>query len=210
MSEYPIMKTQVAIGKVLNFTNEKRKYKVIDCDGILYGEKGYTLICECIEDAESPSMIGGEYHFDDRSFRDHNENKIVIEEAPLAITTKRQYQSAQHTLEALGMEFAQGNDVLDEEGLREQEIEKAMDESPFEFNPDTGKVQTKGAYQDSIDRSDKAYRLLLIAGQDNELGEDKEKQTAELLCNLMHLSDRYNFTLKECLKKATGLYEHYK
>lgn len=68
-------------------------------------------------------------------------------EAKMTITTPEQYKAAQSELEALGMEFAQGNDVLDESGVREQELTQAMDESPFEFNMDTGKVQNKGDYE---------------------------------------------------------------
>lgn len=82
MSEYPVMKKQVGVGKILNFTSVNQKYKVIGCDGVRYGEKGYALECLCI-DSPSKSMIGEKYTFDDRAFRDYNENHIVVEdEAP--------------------------------------------------------------------------------------------------------------------------------
>lgn len=79
MSQYPVMKKPVQVGKVLNFTDSKQKYKVIACDGIHYGDKGYTLECVCI-DSPIKAMIGEKYSFDDRVFRDYNENNIVIED----------------------------------------------------------------------------------------------------------------------------------
>jgi hypothetical protein len=78
MSEYPVRKKQVPVGKVLNFNDGEKKYEVIACDGIQYGEKGYTLECTCTH-SDNPAMIGEIYSFDDRVFRDYNENNIVIE-----------------------------------------------------------------------------------------------------------------------------------
>ncbi|ENK2262607.1 hypothetical protein NDJ00_08100 [Vibrio parahaemolyticus] len=80
--EYPVMKKPVPVGKILNFNDGKQKYLVKASDGICYGEKGYTLECECIH-SDSPAMIGKTYHFDDRVFRDYNGNNIVIESSDL-------------------------------------------------------------------------------------------------------------------------------
>ena len=80
MSNYPTMKKQVPVGKVLNFTSVKEKYEVVACDGICYGEKGYMLECVCIE-SPSEAMIGERYDFDDRAFRDYSGNAIKIESA---------------------------------------------------------------------------------------------------------------------------------
>lgn len=77
-NEYPVMKKPVEVGKVLNFNDGKQKYRVEACDGICYGEKGFTLECVCIH-SDSPVMVGKSYHFDDRVFRDYNENNILIE-----------------------------------------------------------------------------------------------------------------------------------
>jgi hypothetical protein len=79
MSEYPVMKTPVPVGKVLNFNNGDRKYKVVASEGISYGDKGFLLNCICIQSSNS-SMIGKEYDFDDRAFRDYSDNNIVIED----------------------------------------------------------------------------------------------------------------------------------
>ena len=74
------MKKPIKVGKVLSFNGGGRKYRIIKSDGICWGDKGYTLICQCIK-SDSPAMIGEEYTFDDRVFRDYNENNIVIENA---------------------------------------------------------------------------------------------------------------------------------
>ena len=74
------MKKPVPVGKILNFNNGKYKYKVIESDGICWGDKGFTLVCLCTV-SDSPEMIGETYHFDDRVFRDYNENNIIIEAA---------------------------------------------------------------------------------------------------------------------------------
>ena len=79
-SEYPVMKNPVSEGKVLNFNNGCQKYLVIESDGVCYGEKGYTLLCECIS-SQFKAMIGELYSFDDRVFREYNGNNIVVEEA---------------------------------------------------------------------------------------------------------------------------------
>lgn len=81
MKKYPVMKKQVPVGKILNFTGSNQKYKVMECDGVSYGEKGYVLDCVCV-DSPSKSMIGEKYTFDDRVFRDYNGNNIVIEDDP--------------------------------------------------------------------------------------------------------------------------------
>ena len=48
-------------------------------------------------------------------------------------------------LEQIGLNFAQGYD-MPEDISREKALNDAMSSSPFEFNPDTGKVQNKGDY----------------------------------------------------------------
>jgi len=66
------------VGKVLNFQNDKQKFEVIRCDGVHYGEKGYGFECICIE-SPSKSMIGEEYSFDARAWKEHNNNNIKVE-----------------------------------------------------------------------------------------------------------------------------------
>jgi len=65
------------IGRVLNFQNDKKKYEVIGCDNVHYGEKGYVFECICIE-SPSESMINEEYHFDARTWKE-NDNNIKVE-----------------------------------------------------------------------------------------------------------------------------------
>lgn len=79
MSEYPVVKEQIQIGKILNFTVDNQKFKIVNCDGVCYGEKGFILECVCIS-SPSEDMIGEKYSFDDRIFREYNNNKIVIED----------------------------------------------------------------------------------------------------------------------------------
>ena len=52
----------------------------------------------------------------------------------------------QHELEGIGMEFAQGNDVI--ESNRDIELEKMMNTSNLEFNMDSGKVVRSNNSQD--------------------------------------------------------------
>ena len=80
MAKYPVMKTPVAVGKVLNVRNGLHKFEVVGSDGICWGDKGYTLKCECIQ-SDEPAMLGEIYHFDDRLFRDYNGNNVVIEDS---------------------------------------------------------------------------------------------------------------------------------
>lgn len=78
MNEYPVRKKPVPVGKILNFRSAKEKYEVVESDGIQWGEKGFTLICKCVE-SPLKEKVGEEYHFDDRVWRDYNENDIVVE-----------------------------------------------------------------------------------------------------------------------------------
>lgn len=79
LDEYPIMKKPVSSGKILNFRNGERKYRVKSNDGICAGEKGFLMKVECIH-SNNEAMVGEIYHFDDRIFRSYNENNIVIED----------------------------------------------------------------------------------------------------------------------------------
>ena len=73
------MKSPVAAGKILNFNNGKQKYLVTESDGVFWGVKGFKLVCKCTH-SDSPEMIDKTYHFDDRVFRDYNNNNIVVED----------------------------------------------------------------------------------------------------------------------------------
>lgn len=70
--------TKAKIGKVLNFQTPNQKYEIVRSDGIFYREKGYTFECICIE-SQDETMIGEEYHFDARAWKEHNNNNIKLE-----------------------------------------------------------------------------------------------------------------------------------
>jgi len=77
--------TKDKIGKVLNFQTEKQKFEIIRSDGIYYEEKGYSYECICIE-SPSKSMVGEEYHFDARAWKDYNNNNIKLEKKKIAFS----------------------------------------------------------------------------------------------------------------------------
>jgi len=74
---YPVMKKPVPVGKYLYFQSSEQVYKVKKSNGVSYGDKGFSLVCQCV-DSPSTGMMGREYSFDDRVFRAYNENNIVV------------------------------------------------------------------------------------------------------------------------------------
>ena len=94
MPQYPIMKAPVPAGKVLNFKEGSALYLVIKSDGVIYNSNGYTLVCECIQNVNE-NMVGEEYNFDDRAFRDCHDNRILVEEITLHPIALARYEAKQ-------------------------------------------------------------------------------------------------------------------
>jgi hypothetical protein len=159
MPEYPVMKKQIPAGKILNFQNDKSLYLVVKSDGVYYGEKGYLLKCICIQ-SENVGVFN-EYDFDDRTFREYNNNNIVVESAKQHPLSMAKYTAMK------------------------ADIQKRIEKSSL---------------------SESSFRLLLVAGQNNGLGEDMEAQAEAFLVSLLHLSDEYAFNVDDLLSKAKETY----
>lgn len=79
MSEYPVIKTPTPVDSILTFRSNGDVFKVVGCDPVCYGEKGYTLNLVQIGAVEERNhLIGREMTIDDRAFREYNGNKIKI------------------------------------------------------------------------------------------------------------------------------------
>jgi hypothetical protein len=62
--------------------------------------------------------------------------------------------------------------------------------------------------QTNQQKAENAFRLVLIASQNNAISQSEmEAQVTDLICNLMHLSDEYAFDINDCLEKAEQTYK---